>query len=215
MRTKIRARNAGLGFVVMALFASAANAEVQLSFYGGVQSTPHSTVTDSNLGKAFVKWDGQSFEPPPYYGVRAVWWQDARWGFGVEFNHTKIYANNPEKYGYSTLEFTDGLNIITANIWRRWQNGGRFTPYVGAGLGIAVPHVEITPIGGPSTFEYQLTGPAAQLVLGVSYQFNDRWSAFTEYKGTYSSNEADLKGGGTFKTDIFTNALNIGVSYSF
>ncbi|MEO1705708.1 MAG: lipid A oxidase, partial [Pseudomonadota bacterium] len=30
-----------------------------------------------------------------------------------------------------------------------------------------------------------------------------------------SQNEADLTGGGTLESDIITNALNFGVSYSF
>ena len=38
---------------------------------------------------------------------------------------------------------------------------------------------------------------------------------FGEYKGTYSVNEADLTNGGTLKSDIVTNAINVGVSFSF
>jgi len=35
-------------------------------------------------------------------------------------------------------------------------------PYAGIGAGIAVPHVDVTPAGGPQTFGYQLSGPALQ-----------------------------------------------------
>jgi lipid A oxidase len=38
---------------------------------------------------------------------------------------------------------------------------------------------------------------------------------FGEYKGTYSSNEAELSGGGSLETDIVTNAFNVGVSFRF
>lgn len=192
-----------------------AQAEVQLSFYTGTQSAPHSIIDDSVLGEGRVKWLGKSFEAPPYYGVRATWWTSDTWGFGVEANHAKIYAENKTSLSYDVLEFTDGLNLITANVFRRFPNAGRFTPYVGGGLGIAVPHVEIQRVGESKTFEYELTGPAAILVVGTSYEITDKWSIFGEYKGSYSMNKAKVDSGGTLSTDIVTNALNLGVSYSF
>ena len=78
-----------------------------------------------------------------------------------------------------------------------------------------MPHVESQTTGGAKTFEYQITGPAAAIAAGVKYDINDRWGIFGEYKGTYSMNEASLTGGGTLKTNIVTNALNLGVSFSF
>jgi lipid A oxidase len=209
--------NLGAAALLLAVSGAAgtANAEVQLSFYTGTQTAPHSIIDDSVLGEGRVKWLGKSFEAPPYYGIRATWWKNEKWGFGFEVNHAKVYADNKAALGYDTLEFTDGLNLITANVFRRFPNEGRFTPYVGGGLGIAVPHVEIERAGESKTFEYQLTGPAAILVAGVSYEFNDRWSVFGEYKGSYSINKAKVDAGGTLSTNIVTNALNIGVSYSF
>lgn len=204
-----------LAALVLVASVNFARAEVQLSFYGGVQTAPHSMITDSVLGEARVKWLGKSFAAPPYYGLRATWWKSEKWGFGAELNHAKIYADNPTALGYDLLEFTDGINLITANVFRRFPNTGRFTPYVGGGLGIAVPHVEIQRAGESKTFEYQLTGPAAILVFGTSYEINDRWSAFAEYKGSYSRNKAKVDAGGTLTTNIVTNALNIGISYSF
>lgn len=198
-----------------ALFAASARAEMEISLYGGLQEAPHSTLTHSTLGSVFVTWKGKSFEMPPYYGIRATWWRSAKWGWGVEMNHTKVYADDPASYGYDRLELTDGHNIVTLNLWRRWQNEGRFTPYVGAGLGVAVPHVDVQPIGEAHTFGYQFTGPAAQLVAGVSYEVNDRWAVFGEYKGTYSQNKAELDSGGTIETNLITNALNLGVSLRF
>ena len=195
--------------------ANVAQAEVQLSFYGGTQSAPHSIIDDSVLGEGRVKWLGKSSAMPPYYGLRATWWKSDKWGFGVEINHAKVYAANKAALGYDTLEFTDGLNLITANVFRRFPNAGRFTPYVGVGLGIAVPHVEIERVGESKTFEYQLTGPAVILVAGASYEINDKWSIFAEYKGSYSMNKAKVDAGGTLTTNIVTNALNLGVSYSF
>ncbi len=205
-----------------ALVAAPAAAEVELSFYTGIQEAPHSRVEGTDPGGVgpfsfLATWEGRSFEAPPYYGFRATYWRENGFGYGLDFNHAKVYADDATLLanGFSRLEFTDGLNILTVNAWYRWQNPkSNWTPYVGGGVGIAFPHVDVETAGG-TTFGYQLTGPAVQVVAGIKYNFNERWGVFGEYKGTYSMNEADLDNGGTLSSDIVTNALNIGVSFSF
>jgi lipid A oxidase len=202
--------------------AAPALAETELSFYMGAQDAPHSRVTGSDPGGVgdfsfSADWLGKSFDMPPYYGVRATWWRTERLGFGIEINHAKVYASEATKAasGFSVLEMTDGLNIVTANVMYRWpQEGRRWTPYVGGGLGVAVPHVEVTSAGG-SVFEYQLTGPAAAAIAGVSYSLGEKWAVFGEYKATYSMNKMDLGSGGTMETNIVTNAVNLGVAFRF
>ena len=205
------------------VLASTASAENELSFYTGIQESPHSRVRGNDPGGvgafSFLStWEGRSFEMPPYYGFRYTRWTSNTLGFGVDFTHNKVYADSATlaSSGFTRLEFTDGLNILTANVWRRWPGalGDKFTPYAGVGLGVAIPHVDVESAGG-KTFEYQVTGPAAMWAAGVKYNFNDRWGVFGEYKGTYSQNEATLSNGGTLSSDILTNAVNIGVSFSF
>ncbi|MBT0957536.1 porin family protein [Alphaproteobacteria bacterium KMM 3653] len=211
-----------LAIVFMLFFALPASAEVTLSFYTGAQTAPHSRVRGNDGTSDFnflAEWEGRSGEAPPYYGFRATWWKTDRLGFGAEFNHAKVYASDETlaDNGLETLEFTDGINILTANVFYRWPNQwakGKLTPYTGAGIGVAIPHVEFDN-GGEETFGYQVTGPAATLIAGLSYDLNETWALFGEYKMTYSSNKADLDGGGTLETDIITNAINIGISYNF
>ena len=203
----------------LAAFSSPALADVQLSFYGGLQSAEPSEVTvdgdtvlpnETNL----LNWIGRSFDAPPYYGIRATVWDSSRFGYGLDFTHAKIYPETLPA-GYSRLEFTDGLNTLTLNAYRRWDDAfAGISPYVGGGLGMAIPHVEVSH-SGSETAGYQITGPAATLLAGASYPINDEWSLFGEYKGTYSSNTGDLDGGGTVSTDVMTNALNLGVSFNF
>jgi lipid A oxidase len=213
-------RTVALAGVIAILLPAAASAEVELSFYGGIQSAPHSDVFTSNAdgypSNTRVKWEGRSFDMPPYYGVRATYWSSDIFGFGLDFTHTKVYSDDASRDGtpYTVLEFTDGMNTLTANAYRRFQPMGDFAPYVGAGIGLAIPHVEVSN-GVTSTEEYQITGPAATLLAGASYPISQRMSLFGEYKFTYSQNEADLSGGGTLNTDIITNAVNVGVSFSF
>ncbi|WP_068118365.1 outer membrane protein [Tropicimonas marinistellae] len=205
--------------VVLALPASA---EVELSFYTGYQDAPHSRVKGNDGDEDFnflVDWEGKSAAMPPYYGFRATWWRSERLGYGLEFNHAKVYASDADRedQGFADLELTDGLNLFTANVFYRWPGQwatGRLTPYVGGGIGVSVPHVDVER-GDSDTFEYQFTGPAVILVAGASWAINENWSVFGEYKGSYSSNDIELDNGGEMETDVITNALNIGVSYSF
>ena len=214
----------GLFALSLTALPLAATAEVDLSLYGGWQTAPHSDVTVNDpvitggLDETFfAEWEGRSFEMPPYYGIRATYWSGPTLGFGVDFTHAKVYATDEtlRDNGYDRLEFTDGINTLTVNAYRRWPGAfGDVTPYVGAGLGLSIPYVEVEK-NGSSTLGYQVTGPAATLLAGASYELNDRWSLFGEYKFTYTSNKADLDTGGTIESDIILNALNVGITYSF
>lgn len=200
---------------------SAALSEVEVSLYLGNQSGPPSEINvtgDSTIPDLSFeqKWEGQSFNWPIYAGFRVTNWRTPDYGYGLDYAHNKVRPPNGElPAGFSALEFTDGLNTWTINGYRRWQNAvGDATPYVGAGLGISAPGVEVR-YQGSDTFEYQITGVAATWLAGVTYPVNDEWSVFGEYKGTFTSNDVDLDGGGSLTSDIFTNALNVGVSFSF
>ncbi len=213
---------AALAATLAGLVAAPALAEVELSFYGGYQTAPHSTfevtgdpfVPDTRIGAG---WEGRSFENPIYYGVRATWWQSETFGVGLDVNHTKVYADDETlaETGFERLEFSDGLNIVTVNAYRRWPGmWGSLTPYVGGGIGISVPYVELTD-GASDTAGYQYGGPAVAWIAGASYAIDETWSVFGEYKGTYSINDVDLDTGGSIETDIITNAINFGVSYTY
>lgn len=204
------------------LAASPAAAEIELSFYTGVQGATDSSISGDDptaLGDFDfdLSWDGESFSFPPYYGIRATWWRDDANGFALELNHTKVTGDEDtlDDEGFDRLEFTDGLNFLTANYIRRFgQPGARFRPYLGGGIGAAIPHVDVE-TAGSRTFEYQLAGPAAQVFAGVSHRLTDRWSIFGEAKIGYASIDADLDDGGSLETEVTTYGAAFGVSYSF
>ncbi|MCL6705376.1 porin family protein [Pseudomonas sp. R2.Fl] len=211
-----------LGASLFALaFAFPAGAEMAVSIYGGYQTAPHSDVEVSDQPDFTAGWEGKSLSMPPYYGARATWWLEdfgkPNLGVSLDYTHAKVYADDETlaKSGWDHFEFTDGLNLLTVNaLYRMPIEGTKFVPYVGAGVGVNIPHVEVTR-NGNSTREYQLGGPTIQAQAGVAYQFNPRWSAFVEYKGNYSWIDADIDSGATLKTNILTNAINLGVSYSW
>jgi lipid A oxidase len=202
--------------------------ELEFGAYGGFNESSHTrgylsygVTTQSND----FDWEGRSFEAPIYYGLRVTYWPDSLvdWGFGVDFTHAKAYANFSEPAAannYSVLEFTHGLNLLTANAFRKFEFGGGLRAYAGLGAGISIPHVEITTLpgslaGATTTSQYQITGPAAQAIVGASYEFAPNWRLFGEYKLSYSINRAELNGGGTFSTNFTTHHLLAGLSYSF
>ncbi|MCP5087434.1 MAG: outer membrane beta-barrel protein [Rhodobacteraceae bacterium] len=209
----------GLGGTVLTRPASA---ELVLSFYTGANWSPNSRVDyDFNLGggpqSTNVAWDGEPFVMPPYFGMRATWWfeNSPNWGVAIDNVHAKVAAN-PLPGGLAKLEFTDGINIVTANVHYRHLNSSRFTPYAGIGIGFTTPHVEVMNTAGTSrTFEYQFGGPAVQALVGVESKLNDRWSVFGELKAAYVKISADLNGGGSLKTNIRSNQVAFGVSYKF
>ena len=211
-------------FLLFSIFLPTQNVNaksIEIGVYGGIQSSPHSRITGkhSTSGAQYtelVGWEGKSFDAPIYYGIRTTFWRNDKLGYGAEFTHTKAYApsNALQNAGFDRLEFTDGHNIITFNINRRWELG-EFKTYSLVGLGIAMPHVDALPSGGLHTFEYQYTGPAVRAAIGLSRNLNEDFSIFTEYQFTASDNKVSLRNGGTLNTKLLTNAINVGVSYNF
>lgn len=212
-----------------AMIAAPAAAEMELSFYLGLQSVQDSTASGTVPGAGAVSqsvdWEGKPLENPFYYGARATWWTANNLGFGVELTHAKAYADAASQaaLGLSRLELSDGHNIITANVMKRWPGAfpktPKFTPYVGAGLGVAMPHVDALPTAGGAvrTFGYEVTGPAARGIAGLKYDLNQDWALFGEYQVTWSDNDLTIDGApaGKLKTEIVTHSVNFGVSYSF
>lgn len=209
-------------FAISALVfaAGSASAEMQFSAYGGVQGATGSNVTTSDGADFDPNWSGKSFKMPPYFGFRGIWWLDQfdkpNWGVSLDYSHAKVYGDLGNTPGWSHFEFTDGLNMLTLNALYRFQDPGRnWTPYVGLGAGINVPHVEVTRASG-RTFDYEFGGASLQAQAGVSYQFAKHWSTFVEYKGNYNFvNDVSIDSGDTLKTKVFTHALNFGVSFNF
>ena len=195
-------------------------AESTISVYGGANFSPHSRVKTSGTAAPntsnSVGWDGASFQMPPYYGIRGTYWMESQpdFGFALDFTHAKVKAD-PPPLGFTTLEFTDGINFLTGNALYRNQMDNGFTPYLGVGLGLSIPHVEVAgpAVGGTTTEEYQVTGFAVQALVGVDFAIDENWSVFGELKSTYGQVDADLNGGGNLDTNIVSNQVIFGLTY--
>lgn len=211
---------AGVAFAAAALLSGAASAEMQFSIYGGAQGATGNDVKVSDGTSFDPDWSGKSFTNPLYWGARGTWWLDEldhpNWGVSLDYTHAKVYGNLDNTPGWTHFEFTDGLNLVTLNALYRFQDPSRnWTPYLGAGVGVNIPHVEVTRASG-TTFDYEFGGASLQAQAGISYQFAKHWATFIEYKGNYNFvNDVPIDNGDSLKTNVFTNAINFGISFNF
>jgi lipid A oxidase len=226
-------RKLRIALAALVMSAAPALAEFELSFYLGTQETDKSTVSGTLPGgvpvNRQVDWRGRSFDSPYYYGGRAIWWTQSNFGFGLEGTHAKAYASVADlaALGLTRFELSDGHNIFTINAMKRWPGaiaGNRFTPYVGGGVGIAVPHVDVQQIGVLNrTYGFEQTGIALRGLAGMKYNVTENWAVFGEYQFTWSDNDITVDPNiavpgqlpGKLSTEILTHALNFGISYSF
>ena len=188
-----------------------------------------------------VSYKGKDFQSPQYYGARLSYFlsRQQHWGVGVEFVHAKMYLNNRESvpvrgtregspvHGVERIDDTiqsfsisHGLNFLTLDALYRWLPGrrdqdllGRFQPYVGLGLGAAIPHVESN-IGGVTFEEYQWHGPAVQGFCGLNFDLTRHWSVFAEYKLSYVDLDLPIPGG-SIRVAPLTHHLVAGLSIHF
>jgi lipid A oxidase len=187
-----------------------------------------------------VSYKTQDFKGPFYYGARLSYFlpKHSNWGFGLEFFHSKMYLQTDDSVrvtgqrGGANVDQTEkiegtitafsishGLNILAADVIYRWQFGqrghgvaGRFQPYVGGGIGVAIPHVEST-IKTVSFEEYQLDGPAFLGFAGVNFDISKHWGVFAEYKISYVDLGSLDVPGGSYEVSPLIHHFVAGVSF--
>ncbi len=189
-----------------------------------------------------VSFKGRDFESPPYYGGRLLWFRDqySHWGFGGEYFHAKLYANTSQNYLVTgdhagvavnnvqpmdrivqTFSISHGLNLVLGDIVYRWLPGnpgkdflGRFQPYIGLGLGAAIPHVE-SRVDNSFHQNYQLRGPGLEAFAGVRFHLIEHLALMFEYKFTYAALENMSIPKGSIEMDPLTHHLVAGLSVDF
>lgn len=216
--------------------------DIQVGIYGGGSETLDNAIAleqpnGTNLLLRNVGWSSRPRHMPPYHGFRGTWWSARLPALGVMGDLTYIKAiarkdrrveqsgkrdgadvpaREPLSVTFRRLEFTDGLNLLTINgVLRTAPLLDRIRPYFGLGVGLSIPHVEVRRANAATrTFGFQLAGVAFQLIAGIEWRLRprDRFSAFSEFKLNYATVKADLKGGGTLATNLWTKQLVIGGS---
>ena len=201
---------------------------LEIAGYLGVNDSLSSDVTLEQNGALLqfedLDFDGKRWEDAPYWGARVTYWPgaDQRWGIGIDLTHATA-VSDPDVTGsdFERLEFSDGLNTAIITGYRSFYPQSNIRPYLGLGVGVALPWVEVITAPGVSgpivsdTFDLQFTGIAAQALAGVKWEVRPRASIFVEYKFGYAMINGDLEEGGAIETDIFNNQAIIGLSYRF
>jgi lipid A oxidase len=185
--------------------------------YGGLAHTYPASVKiarqDSEMTASGFEWIGKPFTAPIYYGARIQrWGMLGRTATMIDFIHAKAIAKPesaatftgthngealPEKAPvrdvFRKLEFSHGHNILTLNGLLRFGSLlGIVRPYVGAGAGITLPHVEVhLRKDNWRTYEYKFAGFAGQGLAGLEFDLG-RTSLFVEYKFTYAPYDLPL-----------------------
>jgi|GEM_PF-342445 len=186
-----------------------------------------------------VTWETRSLEAPIHYAVRALHWLPGRpdAGVAVDFTHAKAYlrdlpvpvsgtrggapVDDVERPSASLGAFANshGLNLATAGAlyrrrapragppWLRLVEG-----YVGAGAGVAVPHVESNRPGA-ATGAYQLTGPAAQGLAGGCLSVGGRWALCAEYRLGIARLDETLSDGTRVRATVPVHQVLLGAGY--
>ena len=196
----------------------------------------------TSLRFAEVDWDDESFKNPLYYGARVTHFFDRapQWGIALDFFHAKIYADEddavrvsgirggvpvdvrePLGSTFDRLNMSHGLNFLTINGIYRFNADAdpsgsfaqRLRPYVGAGAGITIPHVEVS-IAGEDEEGYQFGGPGFQAFAGIDCRLTERWSIFGEYKLSYADLDVDVPGG-SLETEATSHHVVFGLTFSF
>ncbi len=222
----------------------AARSEIQLGLYGGGNGVFDADVrlkqpngTDMTLKD--VRWRGQPFDMPPYYGYRATYWPAKAPSLGImlEFVHAKAISRRheaveqtgtrdgepvpprePVSATFTKLEYSHGLNFLMVNAVYRFRGlHRRILPYFGAGLGIMVPHSEAARKGvarADWSYRYEISGPGVQALAGIEWRAkpDSRFQPFTELKLGYSRNSTDLHQGGWVKANLWAYQVAVGLS---
>ncbi|MBI2899726.1 MAG: hypothetical protein HYY17_06045 [Planctomycetes bacterium] len=211
------------------------------SVYGGAEFTVDSDLDlrrpGTDLTFEDVPWENRSFRAPPYYGLRAGIFFGARsaWGIGLEFIHAKVIAEVEEVVRVSgmrdglpvdgderidqtiaSFELTHGLNFVFANAMYRFlfeeeSFWSRFEPYLGAGMGIVIPHAEAS-IGTESTGGYVFGGLGYQAFAGLSALVAGPVAVFVEVKITYADLDPLDAPGGTIRVAPVAHQVAFGIT---
>jgi len=105
---------------------------------------------------------------------------------------------------------------LMANGYYDFSTGGPFTPFVGAGLGVARVGLTDLSIGARPLVDDHDTDFAYQAMGGVSYRLTANGAIFTEYR-YFAVNDPtfDTVGGGQVHSDFATHNVEVGYRVAF
>ena len=143
--------------------------------------------------------------------------------FGVPVRAEVEYAlrgNSEKSWSYDALDVKGAWNASTLflNLYYDFRNSTAFTPYVGAGLGMAFNYANytFTTKGYNANFDEHHTTFAWNVGAGVAYDITDSFAVDLGYRyvnlGYY---EVDLPAGAKVKNQPSNHEFMLGLRYTF
>jgi hypothetical protein len=167
-----------------------------------------------------VRYAGESFQAPLYYGLRPGNFFSRQWGAEVELIHLKVFAKVDQpalvsgilngvsirsRAPISTIvqrfSISHGVNLLLANAvfrQRLWgpvhEHPSRALLNLRFGVGATIPHPEST-VQGHAEEHYQVGSPVIQIAGGIELRLWNHLYWTGEYKFTRTREQADVFSG--------------------
>lgn len=133
----------------------------------------------------------------------------------VEFSYFSEAEGSFSKAGHTTKQKMD-IGTIFANAYFDFENSSRFTPYVGAGIGLAFIDSEGR-VDGYKTDSKDTTNFAFNLGAGIGLELTEEIDLSLGYRFAYLG-DAETKSNGAYRAkseDIYMHQVNVGLRYTF
>lgn len=215
-----------LSLLCAVVLTATAKAEWHAGGYIGAAHTQSSSLelNQPALGTSAVfdgvRYEGNSFQSPLYYGIRGGYFFHRHFGAEIEFIHLKVFAkvnrtvqavgaingtpvNSPVVMSSVVQRFSisHGNNLLLANAVLRQdffrpgnEKLGRLIIYGKFGAGATIPHAEST-IFAVADEHYQVGRPAIQLAGGAEVRLWRKLYWMAEYKFTRNRQRVDVPSG--------------------
>ncbi|MDR3449819.1 MAG: OmpA family protein [Alphaproteobacteria bacterium] len=136
------------------------------------------------------------------------------WRVEGEYFHNQINVNNID--GRAAAGGHVSNNALFANVLYDFAPHGRWTPYVGAGIGPDFVNVKSVGAAGVGYLRGDTLVMGYQGIAGVSTQLDDNWAVTADYRYISSFDpKVDSTAGGQGRMENASHNVIVGVRYSF
>ena len=187
--------------------AAAEGINVYVDFAGGANFLEDSDISGTGLNT--------SADFDPGFAVKAAIGNalDTGFRFEAEFAYRE---NDADGVGGSSASGDVSAWSLMGNAIYDIKTGGRLTPYIGVGAGVAgIDWNDITPVGG-GTVDDNATVFAYQGIAGAAYRINDNLQLTLDYRYFATEDHVLTTSTGTnFDADYQSHSIMVGLRWTF
>lgn len=186
-----------------------------ISSSGGLAMMPDTTDTEQDInGDTEADWDME-----PGFGLSSAIGYD----FG-DFRADAEFSFLSAKFDHDATEAADAddsftIIAVTANAWYDQETGTPFSPYIGAGVGIANLTANIPDDDDEVNFDGNAWGLAYQIGAGVGYEITEGLSLTAGYQFIGTIDKTEIKDSSdddkTLSPSLMAHQIKLGVLYEF